>query len=286
MPKMVRFDIQKCVDFLLDEDKLDHRRAIKLFEFLVATHVGRPYEEKFSNLIIRVPKQILRAARLFAATGMFAAIEKEWAKANPGVKPKAATLARVPEYSEIYNKVWLKTSGWNAQADVPSREEFIRDLRKPRRQAKQVAKLIEISCRCALPHKPGKKVGISMAIATAAESGYVGRGKTMLWEYWEQLTTVAPFLYLIYVQKHPYWLNRIDSERFGIRLLRKIRDRGALLEFFEHYNAVVWRLSRDYNYSQLKVPEHDECGLLTIQPFDPKNEEEKEIASATQNYRG
>jgi len=163
------------------------------------------------------------------------------------------------------------------------------DLSEPRRRARSVARIIEFSRRFVPnPSKPKQLGGVTMAtdIVTSCSYFKVAVKDSTLEEWWRNLQSAAPFFYLIYVQKYPFFLDKIVSRDFARRYLARVDDRTTLLEFFSAYNSVALQLSqRGYNYTPLQLPDLSGIPSLSFDPFRTGSSEEGKVLDAIDNYR-
>ena len=292
----MKFDVQKAVDYILDERNPRRVRAIELFAFLVALHVGYSHGQvsgrrgaRQINVVLDVSEGKLRAARMHAAMSMLDQLETDWVANNKGQEPTLERMAKVEGYEEIYNQIVLRNGGWHSVRRMQGIEDLEDDLEEPRRSARNVARIIEFSCQfIPNPSKPKQLGGVTMAtdIVTCTRYFDVEVKDSTLEEWWSNQQSAAPFFYLIYVQKYPLFLNKIVSSRFAQRYLARIDDRPTLLDFFSAYNSVVQQLRRrGYNYTLLQLPDFSMTTSLNFCPFRKRNREEREVLDAIENYR-
>jgi hypothetical protein len=119
----MKFDVQKAVGYVLDEQNSPQLRAIELFALLVALHVGRsrvkvssrngsrPQNE--SNLALDVSERRLRAAKMLAALKMLDQLETDWIAENGGQEPTMERMAKLEGYKDVFNQIILKNGSWN-----------------------------------------------------------------------------------------------------------------------------------------------------------------------------
>ena len=266
---MIKYDVQKSVDYILDDENPTSLRAIWLFTLLVALHAGRSRaavtgrkaSQNGSSLFISVPRKVLREARLLAAMKFLDQIESEWRANNPGQPVRLAELAANDAYRQIFEKVVLKHGGWNKIRYSRGIRNLEDDISAWKRNARDVARIIEFSAKFQ-PNlaKPKQVGGITMAIdIVTSEPGrryfHTKRKHAQLETFWKQLKSAAPFHYLLYVQKHPFVLQFIAGKNFPTRWRTHIEDSEKLLDFFIAYNQVVEHLApRGYHYSLLNLP--------------------------------
>jgi hypothetical protein len=295
----MKFDVQKAVDYILDQQNSQRLRAIELFALLVALHVGRScvkvsgkkaaQAQNDNNLVFNVSKKRLRAARMLAAMKMLDQLETDWAAENDDRKPTMKRMAKLKGYEEIYNRIILKNGSWYRIRHLQSIRDLEDELLEPRRRARSVARIIEFSCRFVPnPSKPKHLGGVTMATDIVTNSNYfrVGVKDSTLEEWWRDQQSAAPFFYLLYVQKYPFFLNKIVGKNFARRYLAKADERAKLLEFFSAYNSVVQRLSqRGYNYAPLQLPDLSVTPSLSFDPFRNASSEEREVLNAIDGYR-
>lgn len=297
---MASYDIQKAVDFILNRDKPAPLRAIKLFTLLVALHAGRSKaivtgrgaSLSQNSLVISVPRQVLRHARLLAGMKFLDHFESEWRARNPGVRATLADMAIVGDYDRIYTSIILKHGGWKKIRFTPSVQVFERQVRAWKRNARDVARIIDFSTR--FEQDPAKRRligGVTMAIdivTTNPGKKYFRTKKksTQLEKAWSQQKSAAPFHYLLYTRKYPFFLKTIAGRRFAEKWLARIEDREGLLEFFAAYNAAVTRLRpRKYHYSLLSLPPNSRTLHFNFDPIRDTDEHAKGVLDAISNYR-
>jgi hypothetical protein len=294
----MKVDIQKAVDFILDDSKDRYLRAIKLFEFLVALHLGKPRlkitDKKTppppdeTNLTLDVSDEDLRAARMLAGLKMLNQLEDDWEAANPNKKATLRRMIEVKSYSEIHNKIILKNGSWYRIRHLPSIRSFEDQLWRPRWEARRVARIIEFSCRFVFnPAKRKQLGGVTMAIDIVTTMKYFKPRvkKSTLEKYWSWHQSAAPFFYLIYVRKFPFHLAGIVHAKFAKRYLSKINNRSVLIEFFQSYNAVVEQLRpRGYRYTPLKLPASPITATVQFEQFSNSKHEEREVLDEIAAY--
>jgi hypothetical protein len=104
-------------------------------------------------------------------------------------------------------------------------------------------------------------------VTTCKYFGVTGK-RSQLENHWSGLQSSAPFLYLTYVTKHPFFLNKIAGKNFAHRFLRKVSDRAKLIDFFGQYNSLVEVLRhRGYKYTPLFLAENTKFSPLIEFPF-------------------
>ena len=295
----MKFEVQKAVDYILDQRNSRHLRAIELFAFLVALHLGRssvkvsgrrasqPQNEV--NLVFDVSKRQLRAARMLAAMKMLDQLETDWAVEHEGQEPTMEKMAKLEGYEEVFNQIILKNGSWYRIRHLQSIRDLEDDLSEPRRQARSIARIIELSCRFVPnPKKPKQLGGVTMATDIVTSRSYfkVAVKDSTLEEWWSDRQSAAPFFYLMYVQKYPFFLGKIVGRRFARRYMARVDDRTTLLEFFAAYNAVVQQLGqRGYNYTALQLPKSSVTRSLSFDPFRHGSSSEREVLAAIESYR-
>ena len=269
------------------------------FVLLVALHFGESRVKVSSkraslspnknNLVINVSEEKLRAARMLAAMKFLDQIETDWRAENDGQEPTMDKMAKLKGYEEIYNEIILKNGGWYRIRHLQSIRDLEDDLSKPRRQARSIARIIEFSCRFVPnPSRPKHLGGVTMAtdIVTTTKYFKVAVKDSTLEEWWKDRQSAAPFLYLIYVQKYPFRLNKIVGRHFARRYLAKINDCSSLSEFLFAYNSVVRRLSTlGYRYTPLLLPDLPATGSVSFDPFRDGSRPEREVLDAIDDYR-
>src|SRR5438309_4587594 len=107
----MRYNLQEAVDFILNENESRHVRAIRLFEFLVAIHIGKSRVQVCakgqaanppSNLVIEVSSKWLRAARLLIAMKILDQLETDWIMETQN-EPRLQQLGKIPFFEQIYD---------------------------------------------------------------------------------------------------------------------------------------------------------------------------------------
>jgi hypothetical protein len=193
-------------------------------------------------------------------------------------------MAELEKYLEIHNQIILKNGSWNRIGRLQSIHDLKEELSEPRRRARSIARIIEFSCRFAPnPSKPKQLGGVTMATDIVTSSSYfkVEVKDSTLEEWWRDQQSAAPFFYLMYVQKYPFFLGKIVGKRFALRYLARIDGRQTLLEFFSAYNCVAQQLSqRGYNYTPLQLPDLSETPSLSFCPFRKVSRDEREVLEA------
>ena len=174
-------------------------------------------------------------------------------------------------------------------SDLQSIRDLEDKLSEPRRRARPIARIIEFSCRFVPnPSKPKRLGGVTMAtdIVTSVSYFKVGVKDSTLEEWWRDQQSAAPFFYLIYVLKYPFYLNKIVHKHFAQRYLARIGNRTTLLEFLSAYNCVVQQLSqRGYNYTPLQLPDLSETPCVRFCPFRNGSSDERKVLEAIDGYR-
>jgi hypothetical protein len=296
---VVEFNLQKSIDFVLDEQHSAKLRAIEFFAFLVALHLGRPLknvtgrgsaEDNTSSLVVEIPRKLIRAARVLSAQTFLDCIEQDWAaRTGKNAKPLIRDMIEIPEYEEIHNRVISENGGWHKLRFLDSVRDVESDLAGWKRQARDVVRIIEFSFRFEPnPRRPKHLGGVTMAtdIVTSVPYFKVKVKDSQLEKSWSCLSSTAPFLYLIYVEKYPFYLKKIAGTRFAERFLAMVLDRQRLLEFFARYNFLVERLlGRGYRYSVVKLPAGTLQSVVHRDPFNIKRPGERQVVRAIERYR-
>jgi len=295
----MKYDIQKAVDYVLDQQNSRQLRAIELFALLVALHVGRSRvkvsgrkasrAQNEANLVLDVSKRQLRAAKMLAAMKMLDQLQTDWVAENDGQEPTMERMAKLEGYEEIYNQIILKNGSWYRIRHLQSIRDLEDELSEPRRRARSIARIIEFSCRFVPnPSKPKQLGGVTMATDIVTRVSYfkVEVKDSTLEEWWRDQQSAAPFFYLIYVQKYPFFISKIVGKHFAQRYLARIGNRTTLLEFLSAYNCVVKHLSqRGYNYTPLQLPDLSEAPSLSFCPFRNRSSDERKVLEAIDEYR-
>src|ERR1700730_9571544 len=112
--KIMEFNIQHSVDYILDTEKSPQSRAVELFTLLVVLHRGASLtnisgqnssESKTASLVLEVPAKIVRAARILAGMKFLDVIERSWKETHENnAVPLIRKMIEIPEYEEIVNR--------------------------------------------------------------------------------------------------------------------------------------------------------------------------------------
>jgi hypothetical protein len=275
----LKYDLQAAVDFITDPTKPSPLRAIEFFTFLVAIHACGPTApitgsgkfEPGNSLVVIVSRKLIKDARLLAAMKFLERMEADWMEANPKRRPRLQRMAKLPDYALIYDKVILKNGGWYKLRYTTGLRDLEDEIRGWKKHARNVARIIEFSTRFKpRPDKPKQTGGPTMAIDIITHDAirkYFGTTlkSTQLYPAWQRAKSVAPFLYLLYVRKYPYYLKLIAGKELPRRLVDKVSDRERLIDFLRAYNSVVQQLRpRNYHYTELKLPDGETHGQPLI----------------------
>jgi hypothetical protein len=294
----MKFDLQQSVDFILDQNKLPALRAIELFAFLVALHLGssrrkicgpRATDER-ASLVLDISSKTIINAKILAAMKFLDRIEQDWKEKTGRNSIVLSELIKDdPEYEEIISKIILANGSWRKLRFVYSVRALENKLRSLKRQARNVARIIEFSFRFQPdPKKPKHIGGVTMAIDIVTSSKYfhVAGKDSQLEKSWSDLQSAAPFFYLIYVQKHSFFLNKLAGKKFAHRFERVALDQGKLIDFFGQYNSLVGVLRhRGYKYTPLLLPENAKFAPLSEFPFRRSQPDQAAVLDEIENYR-
>jgi len=239
--------------------------------------------------VLDVSKRQLRAAKMLAAMKMLDQLQTDWVAENDGQEPTMERMAKLEGYEEIYNQIILKNGSWYRIRHLQSIRDLEDELSEPRRRARSIARIIEFSCRFVPnPSKPKQLGGVTMATDIVTRVSYfkVEVKDSTLEEWWRDQQSAAPFFYLIYVQKYPFFISKIVGKHFAQRYLARIGNRTTLLEFLSAYSCVVKHLSqRGYNYTPLQLPDLSEAPSLSFCPFRNRSSDERKVLEAIDEYR-
>jgi hypothetical protein len=243
-----------------------------------------------SSLVLDMPRKTVRAARMLSAMKFLDRIEQDWKlKQAPEILPIFRRMIEIPEYEEIANEIIVANGSWYKLRFLESVRDLESELRDWKTQARNVARIIEFSFRYEPnPKKPKQLGGVTMAtdIVTSVLYFKVGVKDSQLEKIWSRLQCAAPFFYLIYVRKYPFYLKKIAGARFAERFLQLASDQVRLVEFFAQYNSLVAELrNRGYKYSQLRLPENVKSEPLSREPFRSTNKEERAVLDEIECYR-
>jgi hypothetical protein len=294
----MQFNLQKSVDYIFHADHSPRLRAIELFTFLVVLHGGasrtmiaghRRPKRGDSSLVLDVPQKLTRAARVLLAMNFLDRIEHDWKqKTGSNSLPVFRKMIEIPEYEEIANDVIVANGSWYKLRSLESGRDLKSELGDWKRQARSVARIIEFSFRFEPnPKKPRQLGGVTMATDIVTNVPYfrVKVKDSQLEKAWSRLQSAAPFLYLIYVQKYPFYLRNIAGSSLAERFLAMVSDRARLLEFFAQYNALIGELrNRGYKYDRLQLPKTAKSEPLS-NPFRSTNKEERAVLEEIDCYR-
>jgi hypothetical protein len=298
--KVMEFNLQQSTDYILDKGNSSQSRAIELFTFLVVLHRGKSLTaisgrdgssaNRVSSLVFSVSAKTVRAARAVAGMKFLDAIEQDWKKKlGKDAVPLIRKMIEIPEYEEIVNRFITENGSWYRLRFIDSVRDLESDLKDRKTHARNVARIIEFSFRF-VPNlkKPKQLGGVTMAtdIVTSVRCFKVKGGDSQLEKAWSRLKSAAPFFYLIYVQKYPFYLRKIVGSRFTNRFLAMISDYERLVEFFAQYNFLIERLrSRGYQYSPLRLPNDIKYRPILSEPFNKKAAGEQAVLDAIESYR-
>lgn len=297
---MVKYNINRAAERILDLERHPDLRAIDLFVFIVALHAGKATgsvagsssQPEGNTLIVDVPPKTLRDARLLAGMKFLESIEKRWREKNVDKKPTLRRMAANPRFKRIYDKVILRYGSWYKLRYSVALRDLEHSAKLWTSQAKDVAHLIEFSVRFA-PNvqKPKQVGGITMAVDILAGEDVARHfgtrvKKTVLNDEWSRLKCAAPFLYLLYVQKHDFDLNGITSANFAKKWRKRAKNNLQLEEFFTSYNSLVAHLiPRNYNYPQLSLRPDSKCCQIDFGSFQAKRALDNSVLIAIDGYR-
>jgi hypothetical protein len=116
----MEFNLQESANFILEENNLPALRAIELFTFLVALHLGksrrnicgaRANVDKAST-ILDIPSNTIANAKILAAMKFLDRIEEEWKEKTGRDSVVLSEMIKNPEYEGIFNQVILANGGW------------------------------------------------------------------------------------------------------------------------------------------------------------------------------
>lgn len=216
-------------------------------------------------------------------------IEQDWKEKAGRDTIILSELIKDPEYEEIINRIILANGGWRKLRFVYSVRALEKNLRKWKTQARNVARIIEFSFRFQPNPKKRKQIGgVTMAIDIVTTSDYfhVAVKDSQLEKSWSDLQSAAPFFYLIYVQKHSFFLNKLGGKKFAHRFQRMALDQGKLIDFFGQYNSLVGVLRhRGYRYTPLLLPENAKFAPLSEFPFRRSQTDQAAVLDEIENYR-
>jgi hypothetical protein len=269
-PSIMQFNLQASVDFILNTDHSPRLRAIELFTLLVVIHGGasrasivghRALTDSDSSLVLNVSSKIVRSARTLSAMKFLDRMEQDWKEKNDSESsPTMKQMIENPEYEEVIRKIITANGSWYKLRFLGSVRDLENDLTDWKKQARNVARIIEFSHRYEPnPKKPKHLGGVTMAIDIVTCTSYfkVDVKDSQLEKSWARLKSAAPFFYLIYIRKYPFYLKAIAGARFAERFIQMVSDQVRLLEFFAKYNSLIGELqNRGYKYDQLRLPKN------------------------------
>jgi hypothetical protein len=293
------FNLQEAIDHIVDTQRTPELRAIEFFTFLVALHLGRSKTKvtgfsspanKSPSLILKITEKGIRDAKILCAMKFLDRIEQGWKiKNGQDVVPTIRDMIKIPAYEAILNQVILSNGSWYKLRYLDSVRDLEHKLAIRKKRARDVSRIIEFSFRFdANPLKRKQRGGVTMAtdIVTRAPYFKVGVKKSQLEEAWSHLRSAAPFLYLIYVQKYPYYLKKISGTQLAERLLAMIANQDRLLEFFAQYNFLIEALrERGYEYDRVNLPGNFVCTALKRDPFRRTSPAERAVLDEIVSYR-
>jgi hypothetical protein len=246
----MEFSLQESANFILEENNPPALRAIELFAFLVALHLGRSHRkicgprasDDEASTILDIPSRTIENARILAAMKFLDRIEQEWKEKTGSDSIIISELIKNHEYEEIINQIIFANGGWGRLRFVYSVRALEKKLERRKTQARKVARIIEFSFRFQPNSEKPKQIGgVTMAtdIVTSCKYFRIDGKDSQLEKSWSVLQNSAPFFYLTYVLKHPFYLKKIAGKNFPQRFLRMVLDQAKLVEFFGHYNSLA-----------------------------------------------
>jgi hypothetical protein len=294
----MKFNLQESVNFILDPNKLPALRAIELFAFLIALHLGksdrkicgqRATDDK-TSLVLNVSEKTIVNARILAGMKFLDQIEQNWIAKTGRDRVVLSELIKDPEYEEIINRIIFANGGWRKLRFVYSVRFLERKLRRWKTQARNVARIVEFSFRFEPnPKKRRQLGGVTMAIdiVTACKYFPVSVKDSQLEKSWSDLQSAAPFFYLIYVKKqHSFFLKKLAGKAFARRFARMAADQGKLTNFFGQYNSLIGVLrQRGYKYTPLLLPVNARVAPMSEFPFRESQKDQAAVLDEIRSYR-
>jgi len=294
----MKFDLQDSIDFILDKNNSAQLRAVELFTFLVALHLGRSattisghgsLKNECPSLTLKIPAKIVRTAKVLSAMKFLDLIEQDWkSKKGKNAKLSIRDLSQVREYEQIIDRVIFENGSWYKLRFLDSIRDLESDLFDWKRRARNVARIVEFSFRFEPnPKKPKQTGGVTMAtdIVTKAPYFKVNKKKSQLEQSWSTLRSAAPFFYLIYVQKYPFYLKKLAGTLVAKRFLAMVADQEVLLEFFASYNSLIQVLGdRGYHYTPVVLPKDMKGRPLTRDLFSKNKAPESAALGMIERY--
>ena len=127
---------------------------------------------------------------------------------------------------------------------------------------------------------------MAIDIVTSCSYFQVAGKDSQLEEAWSDLQSAAPFFYLTYVQKHPFFFNKLAGKNFAHRFLRMALDQDKLIDFFGQYNSLVGTLRpRGYKYTPILLPENAKFAPLIESPFKRSQKDQSTVLDEIESYR-
>src|SRR3954465_5698929 len=116
----MKFNLQESIDFILDQNNLPALRAIELFTFLVALHLGRSSRkicgpratDEKASLVLDISSKTILNAKILAAMKFLDRIEQDWKEKADRDSIVLSELSKDPEYEEIINRIIHPYGSW------------------------------------------------------------------------------------------------------------------------------------------------------------------------------
>jgi len=308
----MKFNVQKATNFLLNEDNSVPRRAIKLFELMIALHFrkatkritlkngklqvhlrtrikqGKPpmtgplpnkTNQHDTDLHISIFKKQIVNARLLMMSKILDHIETEWRTQNDNGTPTLRQLAKIPQFCDLYDEVFLAQGGWRRIRYVESARLLNDRLDNNESRINQAAgEIIDHALRYRGKRKRLLNESLHM-VATSAERRTEIRNPKTLRRFFHSKYPAAPFLYLLQKRRTEFdiGLQNITGSSVARRYLDMAADIHDLRVWFQRYNEIAELLNnRGFSYKLLDLPEP----AIVLEPlkFKALTDEEQSIA--------
>lgn len=250
-------EVDRSVEFILDEKKSNYMRAMKFFELQVAFHLadvpGRQSPELGNDLKFYVAeKRHLDRGCVMAAAKFMERLDRD--AVNTEALLEKRSFGRLMRYFREHGGFY------ELRCAVPS--VFVEAMEERAFSAAQVARLVEICLRAPLPGPKSRRKNRITTALTVADHGEnrevfgLGLGPSALKERYNKFKEILPMTYAVYGDRRSIMSPlRLTSKDFVRALLKRVRNRGAIIRFCARYNETCRRLNAlGYNFQQIKPP--------------------------------
>ena len=235
------------VELLIKEDGAATsrlRRAIRLFEFQVALF----HPASFDKLVasegdVTAPTNILKMARIFAATKILENIEADLKQKENVSVVSIRELAADENYQSVFDDIFAN-GGWPRIRQCWTAREFDGDIAARRGEAQVVANIVDFSYRFS-QHLASAKYPRRRNPGGVDAAKYVVRkayrpvvSESTIKSRWRVYKLPAIFLYLMLNQRFDVRPSRVNSPKFLDGLLRQADNIDELRSYFCAYQTV------------------------------------------------